>query len=312
MLLGGGICHHRVMVGEGKHARSPGGAWNKAVNPLPKKRVLFLIVFGLVCSLNAAASSAEHNAKVLIFGLLPSQSPIAKFKRYAPLRDYLAHKLGRRILLETAPNFREFVHRTEQRRYDLLETAPHYVPLAVDGGSYQLLTTIVQPLSAKIVVRADSPFHKLADLKGAVVATPAPEAIITMVGMNRLSAAGLAPPAAIHYENFRTHNAAYHAVLGGQAQAAIIAVNILNKARQSGAALRVIDSSRPFPNMAILASTKLPESLRTELRRDLINMTDDPEGRKVLAHTAYPGYRAADVAEFEPLRRYAVPPQGGH
>lgn len=284
----------------------PPGTWNSAVNPLPIKRVLFLAAVGLMFALNAAAAPAEKNTATLIFGLLPSQSPIAKFKRYAPLRDYLARKLDRRILLETAPSFREFVRRTEQHRYDLLETAPHFVPLAIDGGRYQLLTTIVQPLSAKIVVRRDSPVRGLSDLSGKIVATPSPDAIITMVGMDRLRAAGLTAPANIRYENFRTHNAAYHAVLGGQAQAAIIAVNILNKALQSGAALRAIDSSQQFPNMAMLASTELPQSLRAAMRRYLVNMVDDPEGRKVLAHTAYPGYRTAKAAEFEALRRYAT------
>ncbi len=127
----------------------------------------------------------------LIFGLLPSESVATEFRRYAPLRDYLQQRLGRAVVLETARNFREFRRRTLAGRYDFLETAPHFVPEAVDSGQYMVITTIVRPLTAEIVVHADSPFQQPADLAGAVVATPSPSAIITRLGKETLIAAGL-------------------------------------------------------------------------------------------------------------------------
>lgn len=245
--------------------------------------------------------------KPLIFGLLPSESAVTKFKRYAPLRDYLSRKLKRPIVLETARNFPEFLRRTSARRYDFLETAPHFVPQAIDSGRYRVLTTITQPLSAQVVVRKDSAWRSPKELAGKKVAIPSPKAIITKVGIATFRKLGLRNSRSPVYETYQTHNAAYEAVLGRQADAAIISVNVFNKAMKKGESLRSIGASHSFPNMSILGAADLPKALRQKLRITLSNMVRDKEGQKVLRQIAYPGYRPATKAEFAPLRRYMKP-----
>jgi phosphonate transport system substrate-binding protein len=265
-----------------------------------------IVCFAVVANAAEPATSAPL-VKPLIFGLLPSESAVTKFKRYAPLRDYLSRKLKRPIVLETARNFPEFLRRTSVRRYDFLETAPHFVPQAVDSGHYRVLTTIIQPLSAQVVVRKDSAWRSLKQLAGKKVATPSPKAIITKVGIATFSKLGLRNSRSPVYKTYQTHNAAYEAVLGRQADAAIISVNVFNKAIKQGEPLRSIGASRSFPNMSILGAANLPKALRQKLRITLSNMVRDKDGQKVLRQTAYPGYRPATKAEFAPLRRYMKP-----
>ncbi len=243
----------------------------------------------------------------LVFGLLPSESVATKFRRYAPLRDYLQQRLGRTVLLETARDFREFRRRTLAGRYDFLETAPHFVPEAIDSGHYAVLTTLVNPLTAEIVVREDAPYRAPADLAGATVATPSPSAVITRLGRETLEAAGLTQAKAPRYVTFRTHNAAYAAVLGHAADAAVISVNVFNKARRQGQPLRSIGHSRPIPNMSILVARRMPHPLVDRLRAELVGMRAEPAGRRVLKAMAYPGYREARAEEFESLRPYLPP-----
>lgn len=259
----------------------------------------------LLCLLAAGLPVAAEPA--LIFGLLPSESVTTKFRRYAPLREYLHARLGREVVLETARNFRAFRRRTLEGRYDLLETAPHFVPEAIDSGLYEVITTIVRPLTAEIVVRADSAYRQLSDLAGTLVATPSPSAVITRIGKEALEAAGVVGPLAPRYVAFPTHNAAYAAVLGHAAEAALISVNVYNKARHQHQPLRSIGSSRPIPNMSMLVGRHLPLALRERVQRILVGMRDAPEGRRVLREMAYPGYRVARAEEYERLRRYLVP-----
>lgn len=274
-------------------------------------RKVLLISAMIVCfsiTANAAKPAAGvASTKPLIFGLLPSESAVTKFRRYAPLRDYLSLKLKRPIVLETARNFPEFLRRTSTRRYDFLETAPHFVPQAIDSGHYRVLTTIIQPLSAQVVVRKDSAWRSLKQLAGKKVATPSPKAIITKVGIATFSKLGLRDKHSPVYITYQTHNAAYEAVLGRQADAAIISVNVFNKAIKQGEPLRSIGASRSFPNMSILGAANMPKALRQKLRTTLSNMVRDKDGQKVLRQTAYPGYRPATKAEFAPLRRYMKP-----
>ncbi len=259
----------------------------------------------LLCLLAAGLPVAAEPA--LIFGLLPSESATTKFRRYAPLREYLRKRLGRDVVLETARDFRAFRRRTLEGRYDLLETAPHLVPEAIDSGRYEVITTIVRPLTAEIVVRADSAYRQPADLAGVLVATPSPSAVTTRIGKEALEAAGLVGPLAPRYVAFPTHNAAYAAVLGQAAEAALISVNVYNKARRQHQPLRSIGSSRRIPNMSILTARRLALALRERLQAILVGMRDEPAGQRVLREMAYPGYRAATAEEYERLRGYLTP-----
>lgn len=248
-------------------------------------------------------------APALIFGLLPSESAVAKFKRYAPLRDYLSERLGRQVVLETARDFPEFMRRTAQRRYDLLETAPHFVLPALDSGKYEVRTTLLIPLSAQLVVREASPIKTVSELAGQTVATPPPQAVITRAGEHYLAHHGLAGPRAPVYVRYPTHNAAYESVIGGQASAALISVNILNKAVSKGATLRVLAKTEDFPNMALLVARDLPGSVRDEIERAFLGIQDTPQGREILKHMAYAGYRRARPVEFETVRKYMGEPR---
>ena len=268
-------------------------------NILSNKLSLLLIIILLALAHISAASDNEK--PVLIFGLLPSESAITKFKRYAPLRDYLSKKLNRKIHLETARNFPEFIKRTKEGRYDFLETAPHFVIPAIDSKKYRVITTIVQPLSAQIVVLKSSKYSNLTQLSGLTIATPSAKAIITKIGKDTLNKA---LPKAPIYKTYKTHNAAYESVLGHRSDAAIISVNVFNKAMRQDRPLKTIGESIKIPNMSILVSSRMSLSLEKTLQTTLINMVKTDDGVRVLKEISYPGYRKVTAKEFNSIRRY--------
>jgi len=262
----------------------------------------------VVCGLGGGVLAAEEAP--LVFGLLPSESATSKIRRYAPLRDYLIQRLHRRVVLETARDFKTFVKRTDERRYDFLETAPHFVPPATEDGRYRVLTTIIHPMTAVVVVAFDSPLTRVEELGAGRVAIPSPRAIVTRVGKDYLRQQGLVGHRAPQYQTYPTHNAAYEAALGHLQDAAIISVNVYNKARHLGQSLRMLGQSAPFPNMSILVAADIPKETGQRLQSALVSMKDHNRGRAVLKAMSYPGYRAASKEEFEMLRRYLDPPNG--
>lgn len=71
----------------------------------PRNKGLLLLVL-----LFPLSSHALHNLpnKPLIFGFLPSRSPVTLFKQYTPLREYLSAHLKHPILLETTADYPTF------------------------------------------------------------------------------------------------------------------------------------------------------------------------------------------------------------
>ncbi|MGD8641827.1 MAG: phosphate/phosphite/phosphonate ABC transporter substrate-binding protein [Gammaproteobacteria bacterium] len=237
----------------------------------------------------------------LTFGFLPVESPVALFKRFAPLRDYLSMQIQIKIRMETAKNFTEFVKRTRQRRYDLVFTAPHMALYALEQQNYEAAATFAKPLKSVIVVRKNSAIQNIAALEGKTIATPPESAIVTLVGKRYLQENALT---AIRYRVTRTHNAAYSSVLGQETDAAIISNFIAKKAIANNLPLKIVGQSDPFPGIGILVAKDLPDSIKQHIKTSLWGMKDLPHGKKILREIAQPGYVKATRLQFEKLRPY--------
>jgi len=251
------------------------------------------------------AFPAQGGAAPWVLGVFPIVTPVTLFQRFSPLTGYLAERLDHPLVLETAKDFPTFVQRTSQGRYELLVTAPHFALRAEDEGRYRIVASLKHSLRGLYVVHQDSPLQGLQDLAGKLVATPPPQALITAAGkLDLQEVVGLSGEKAPRYQAFRSHNAAYQAVLGGQVDAAVVSVNAVRRALDRGAPLRVLGKTRPLPNMAFLVRRDLGQEVAARVRAILTAMDSDPQGRRVLAKLGFPGYRPASLADYQVLRPY--------
>lgn len=270
--------------------------------------VLFLLLLSLSYATAAAThahSAGAHHTRPLTLGILPFVSPIALLQRFAPLRDYLSRELGHPILLETARDYPEFARRVAHRHYDIAITAPHFVIPALDDGAYRLQASFLERLSAVVLVQAHGDVRDTASLAGQPVATPPHQAIVTLLG-SELIERSMDPGARPLYRAYQTHNAAYHALAGGEVRAAVVSTSIVNPAALPTDGLRELARSQPFPAMGILAASDLPAELAGQLTTVLVGMSAKDAGRRVLQQISYAGYRRGDAAEFEQLRPYLI------
>lgn len=264
--------------------------------------LVFSMFLGFAVSVYAKNNNSSTSSKdFLVFGFLPMESPVSLFKRFAPLRDYLSEQIATEIRMETAKDFPSFSKRTLQRRYDIVFTAPHMALQALDGEQYEVAATFAKPLKAVIVVKTKSALQNMAQLEGKTIATPPEQAIVTMVGRNHLADNGIK---VARFRTYRTHNAAYSAVLGGEVDAAIVSNFIARKAIAKNNPLKIVASSDPFPGIGILVARDLPESTKQHIKKAFWAMNDLPYGKKILKQIAQPGYIEADKAPFEKLRPF--------
>lgn len=270
-----------------------------------RRAMLAALAAGAALALAAPACAAdEAQARPLRLGIFPIVSPVELFRRFTPLRAYLATALGREVRLATARDFPTFVRRTAARRYDIVITAPHFALLAADPGPYEVRASLRRTLVGHVVVRADAPYRTLGALAGRRVATPPESALITLAGRELFARHGLTGPRAPRWRAYRSHNGAYEAVLGGMADAAVVSVNALRKALERGAPLRTVARTPDLPNTALLVARDLPPALRARIEAAFVAAREDPAGRIALRRAGIPGWRPARVDHYRVLRPY--------
>lgn len=282
----------------------------KTLSRVARWRVLVIVLCGMLCLSSTLQAQADQkrpvtDRKALSLGVFPIISTVALYKRFSPLRDYLAEMLQRPVNLETAKDFPTFLQRTDARQYDIVVTAPHFALRAADSGKYRIRAALLGDVYQLFVVRSDSPITEISQLAGKRVATPPPDAIMTMIGMRSLADAGLTGKRAPIYRSYTSHNAANEALLAKEVDAAIASSNVIKKAMGKGAPFRIISRSFKLPNMATLVATDLDVELSNRIAEILTNMKNTEKGRQVLAQIAFPGYRAVlSSAEYESVRPY--------
>lgn len=271
-----------------------------------KKALLSMLCLVLLISLSTstlADISKKKSEDELVFGILPFLSPVALLKRFSPLKEYLEKTTGKKIILESAPSFPEYVKRTLNHEYDLVYTAPHFVPLTLDDNHYQLLAAS-NNISSHIVVAKSSKMKQVEQLAGKRIAHGPEQAFLVIIGKYLLKQKGLTGDKAPVFIAHKSHNAALRATAAGDADAAIVGTFMLKRAAKDG--LKEIEATPRYPGVGILASKEVPQSLQNEIAKAFIDIKKSAEGRDTLKKIRFPGFKKSVAADYESVKPIAA------
>ncbi|VAW73983.1 hypothetical protein MNBD_GAMMA13-1270 [hydrothermal vent metagenome] len=252
---------------------------------------------------NTQTSSATPPQRdYLVFGFLPIVSPERLVKRFAPLVNYLSTELGTEIRMETAPDFAQFVQRTQnETRYDILFTAPHLYYLANQQAAYRALAKVgADSLEAVIVTRTQGDIHTIDDLKGKRLATAGSLALSTLLTRQLLLHKGLNPDQDLTLVATPSQNASLLSTLQGTTDASALILPVYRRARpQVLQNTRVIAHTGKAPHIPIAAAPWLDATIATRLQTVLITMSDNEKGRAVLQALEWPGFVTTSDATYQ-------------
>jgi phosphonate transport system substrate-binding protein len=165
------------------------------------------------------------------------------------------------------------------------------------------------PMHAQIIVPTDSPITELSQLAGKEVVFPGPEALVAYkFPMAQLMARKIDAKA----------------VFGGNMDGALaqlfsgkVAASGANSqlaegyAKREGKTYRVLWSSPPVHDLALMASSKVPEKIQKAVAGAFIGMSRDPKGREILAQasaevglTVDANFIASDGSEYATYRDF--------
>ncbi len=255
----------------------------------------------------AGVDSADRQPvpEYLTFGFLPIVSSERLVRRFSPLTRYLSEAMGIEVRMETAPDFAEFIRRTaEERRYDILFTAPHLYYVAHRDSGYQAVARVSRDsMKAVIVTPKSGDIHSVEDLRGRRLATTDRLALVTVLVRSLLLHAGLDPDHDLTLIPTPSHNASLLASYRGIADAsALIKPLYLRAPEDIRNEMKIIAETQSVPHMPISVAPWVDAQTADRLREALVSLSHTRQGREVLQKSGMPGFRATQGTEYTNLR----------
>jgi phosphonate transport system substrate-binding protein len=250
--------------------------------------------------------------KVLRVAVAAMISPKETFIYYRELLDYIGRRSGFSVQLIQRKTYDEVNALFPKGEIDLAFICTGPFAASREKYGFEALATPVvrgQPFyQSYLIVPTDSPFQELADLKDRMFAFTDPDSNTgTMVPRYWLAEIGETPESFFSRTIFTySHDNSILAVAKGLVDAAAVdghqweyfaRFNPVNTSQT-----RVIRKSQPFGSPPLVASDRLEDGVKAEIRRLVLAMHDDPEGRRILEKLLIDRFLAPQEEWYAPAR----------
>jgi phosphonate transport system substrate-binding protein len=267
----------------------------------------------------AQAPPPKPLAGTLRFGVVSFYNPRLMYLKYQPLVDYLSRRTPWRFELDLSSTYNETIDRLCSGDTQIAYVGPlSYLRARQACGARvvaRLNTGNRDTYTSYIMVRSESPYRTLADLRGRDFGFGARLSTSShLVPRALLEDAGLRPGRDIGCRYFGHHERAARAVLLGEVAACGVRDLIGDQFARRG--LRVLARSRPMPNFPLAVGPNPPEGLPRAILEALVEAPRrNPEiAREMAAWDAElsSGFAAGDATAYAPVLELALRVFGQH
>jgi len=262
-------------------------------------RWFWLAILITVSGLSRAAETP------LTLGIFPYVSRGQLMEYHTPLKLYLEKELQRPVDLVTAPDFSEFMARTQKGEYDLVLTAPHLGRLAEVRDGHLRVAKTAHEVHGVFLTRKDSGIRSLADLKGKTIMMAQPISIVYQMGVEELRQYGLVPGKDITVIGSRTHNNALYAPARRESDASVTGLALWKNAEPDVRAQLVeIGQTDGAPGFMLMANKRLPAALIKRIQSAVFDMHKTNEGKSYFDVTEFKYFEKIDDKAMKKLDPY--------
>jgi ABC-type phosphate/phosphonate transport system substrate-binding protein len=225
--------------------------------------------------------------------------------RFAVIGADLSKILKQPVTIEPIGEYAALRKGLADKHFDLAMVHPAHISIvAIRQSGYKLVveTKGYQQYTAQFLVKADSPFKVLHDIKDERIGAPDEDSITAVMMRAMFVEAGLDPKKlAITYTRYQ--EAMPFFVDNGLTKTAVTAAGAVIKA-WTGKGGRILAKSRPVPIKHIIASPNLSADQVEKVREYLLGLEASDEGKKKLEPTRYTGFEKGDEAALLTLGKW--------
>jgi phosphonate transport system substrate-binding protein len=263
----------------------------------------------LLATAVALQSPAVAGEAAYTFNVLNQRSVALTAQYWNPILTYVSRKSGVPVELKLAKTTKEGNAIAERGEYDFLYTNHFFTPDR-DRLGYRVIARPAGPgIRSQIVVPQDSPVQTLQDLNGKEVAFVTPDGFTGYwLPMDALLRAKV--NAKVVFTGNQEASSAQLKV--NKVAAAGVNSSVMSRyARREAFEYRALWTSDIYQDLCIMANPKVPKDKAAAVRDAFVNMSKDPEGRKILEagsellkSTAELGFVAADNRDYDNYRAF--------
>ncbi len=260
-----------------------------------------LVAFGLGLGFDGARAATVYK-----FGIVPQFEPQKLYAIWRPILDQIEVRSGLRFQMVGAPEIPAFEAAFMAGEFDFAYMNPYHAMLASEQQGYEPLARDGgRRLFGILVVKQDSPIKALADLAGATVAFPSPNALgaslLVRADLQRLHGVVFTPL------YVQTHSSVYlHVALGLAAAGGGVMSTLESQPPEIRNGLRILYKTREMAPHPITAHPRVPPVDRERVRRALIEMGQTAEGRALLEKVPMREVVAASIDDYLPLKDWGL------
>ena len=262
---------------------------------------LGLLVLGTV--------AAQSEAAALRLLLPPLSSPEQVYARFQPLADYLEDRLGAPVEARVAGDLEALLRLAREDRRQIVYLCPLLYTRLADEGRLVPLARVRRngkgTFRTAVVVRRNSPYERLEELKGARFAFGNPVcAASRLVPVAMFDAAGLDPSRDFFEERtLRSNENALYSVAADLFDATAVDEASARPFVEKGL-LKVLRYSRPIPQYVLAAGQAVPPGQRSRLTAALTRLTRPRDAGVLDALDGdVDGFEATTDSDYDVIRR---------
>ena len=226
-----------------------------------------------------------------------------------PIISYISDKSGAKLQLKIGRTSADTTAYVLAQEVEFVFTNHLFSPEREQLGWKVFGRRLTPPVHGQIIVPADSPITDLAQLAGKDVVFPGSEALVAY----KFNAAQLMSRKVEFKTVFGGNmDGALAQLFAGKAAAAGVNSQLAEGyARRENKKYRVLWSSPPVHDLALMVASKVPDKVRQAVAKAFVGMHQDPKGREILEAaslqvglTAEAHFIASDGSEYGPYRDF--------
>lgn len=259
--------------------------------------------------LTCAVPTASAEQRAFTFAVISQRSPTLTAQYWNPILGHAGARAGVTLDLKLHRSGPEHAATIGRGEADFIYSNHNFAP-GNDGAGYRVIARDAQSaIAGQIVVPQDSRIVRLAELQGHKVVFPSKSAF---VGYHVPMDALLANDIRVEAVFAGNQEGAMGQLRAGAAPAAGVNSEVMKVyAERESFAYRVLWTSEPFQSIPVSTHPRVPAAVVQRVRDALVGMTNDPDGRAILAASASlirqpppHGFVAATDADYENVRRF--------